>query len=390
MSLFRNDAINRVNLHYGVQQLAEGAGGGFVFVFLLRAGVPVPLVFCTLAAMVAGRFVLRPIVLPLAQRFGLRATLIAGTVGEAGTFLILPAVHGPGPLLWIMALAGALSSVLYWTSYHAYFASIGEAEDRGGNVGLREAIASVTGIAAPLLGSWALITFGPWVAFYAAAITQAASALPLLGAPQVSVPAQAPGGFRAAFMGAALFATDGWFAASYHYVWQVALFVTLGESFAGLGAAMALAGLAGAVGSLTIGRMIDLGHGRGSLAVAYGCAGVVVILKAVGFGTPWLATTANALGAVAATLVIPALMTPVYNLAKASPCPLRFHIATEAGWDLGCGAGCLAAAGLAWAGLPLSAPILLALVSGLAAFLILSRSYVRAGRPAGASAGPRT
>ena len=54
MSFFRNDAINRVNLHYGVQQLAEGAGGGFVFVFLLRAGVPVPLVFCTLAAMVAG------------------------------------------------------------------------------------------------------------------------------------------------------------------------------------------------------------------------------------------------------------------------------------------------------------------------------------------------
>jgi hypothetical protein len=33
-------------------------------------------------------------------------------------------------------------------------------------------------------------------------------------------------------------------------------------------------------------------------------------------------------------------------MAKRSPCPLRFHIATEGGWDLGCGMGCLLAAAL--------------------------------------------
>lgn len=378
MSFFRNDAINRVNLHYGVQQLAQGAGGVFVFVFLLKAGVPTPLVFCALAGMVATRFVLRPLVLPLAQRFGLRATLIAGTVGEAGTFLFLPLVHGPDLALAAMVLAGAVGSVLYWTSYHAYFATMGESEHRGGHVGVREAIASIAGIVAPLVGGWALVTAGPWVAFYGAAVLQVASALPLLGAPRVEVPAEAPGGFRAARQGAALFATDGWFAASYYYVWQVALFVTLGESFGGYGGAMALAGLVGAACSLTIGRMIDLGHGRRSLAVAYAAAGVVVVIKAAGFGSPWLATLANALGAVAANLVVPALMTPVYNLSKASPCPLRFHIAAEAGWDVGCGLGCLTAAALTWAGLPLSVPILMALASGLAAFLILWRRYAPA------------
>jgi len=41
MSFFGNDAINRVNLHTTVVALAQGAGGVFVFVYLLKAGVPI-------------------------------------------------------------------------------------------------------------------------------------------------------------------------------------------------------------------------------------------------------------------------------------------------------------------------------------------------------------
>ena len=100
------------------------------------------------------------------------------------------------------------------------------------------------------------------------------------------------------------------------------------------------------------------------MVLAYGIAAAVVVLKAAAFGTQWLATLANALAPIVGATLTPVLMARVYNLAKASPCPLRFHIATEGGWDLGCGAGCLAAAGLAWAGQPLSVPILLALGGG--------------------------
>ena len=42
MAFLRNDAVNRVNLHYGIQALAQGAGGIFFLVFLLRAGVSIP------------------------------------------------------------------------------------------------------------------------------------------------------------------------------------------------------------------------------------------------------------------------------------------------------------------------------------------------------------
>jgi hypothetical protein len=60
-------------------------------------------------------------------------------------------------------------------------------------------------------------------------------------------------------------------------------------------------------------------------------------------------------------LLIPVLGTASYNLAKASPCPLRFYLAAEAGWDLGCFAACLVTAAMAAAGVPLAFGILLAL-----------------------------
>jgi hypothetical protein len=101
----------------------------------------------------------------------------------------------------------------------------------------------------------------------------------------------------------------------------------------------------------------------------------VVALRAASFGHPALAVAANALGATAAALLTPALMSRVYNLAKESPCPLRFSIATEAGWDIGCGAGCLAAAAILAVGGSLGPAILLGLLGALAAGTLLLRSY---------------
>ena len=118
MSFFGNGAINRVNLHTGIQTLAQGMGGVFVMVFLLQAGVPLPVVFLTQGAMSAVRFVLRSFVVPLAKRIGLKWTLIAGTVLEAAIFPLLPLVHGPDAWLVVMIGVSAIGSALYWTSYH--------------------------------------------------------------------------------------------------------------------------------------------------------------------------------------------------------------------------------------------------------------------------------
>jgi hypothetical protein len=84
---------------------------------------------------------------------------------------------------------------------------------------------------------------------------------------------------------------------------------------------------------------------------------------------------ANALGAFLMPLLLPALATATYNMAKASPCPFRFQMATEGGWDVGCFAACLITAALAALGVSLAVALLLALPGIAAAALLLRRYY---------------
>ncbi|MFZ5720818.1 MAG: MFS transporter [Pseudomonadota bacterium] len=375
MSFFGNDAVNRVNLHSVIQALADGAGGIFILVFLLRAGVSAPLVLLSMTAMTGGRFLLRPFVLPLARRLGLRRTLMAGTLFEALTFPLLPLVNGPGLAFAAVIAVGPIGSVLYWTCYHAYFASVGDDEHRGGHIGVREAATALVGIVAPLIGAGLLAAGGPWVAFLAAAAVQAAAVLPLIGAPEVPIAEAAPGGSRVAWGAAALMGCDGFFSGGYHYVWQVALFISLGESFTAYGGAMALAALVGAAASLWIGRHIDAGRGRSAVMIAFLVAAGVLAFRAFSVDQPWLAVTANALGALVVAVWIPVLMAPLYTIAKASPCPLRFNVATEGAWDIGCGGACAIGAAMAAAGLSFAAPMLLGLMGAVAGFALLWRRY---------------
>ena len=387
MAFLGNDAVNRVNLHYAIQALAAGAGGVFFLAFLLHDGVSVAATLATFAAILAGRFALRPLVLPLAKRWGLKPIVIIGSVGMALDYPLLAAVHGVGPPLAVLAAVSSASSTCYWPAYHAYFAAIGDAEHRGHQIGAREALAAVVGIVAPLVGGWLLVTAGPWWTFSGVAVIQAASAIPLIGAPNVPVAQSAPGALRAALPGLARFAIDGWFGAGFYYVWQVLLFVSLGSSLTAFGGAMALAALAGAVIGLALGRHIDRGGGRRATVIAYMVGAAVVAMRAASLDTPWLAVTANAAGALVVGFMAPAMMTAVYNLAKASPCPYRFHIATEGAWDAGCAGGVLVAAALAAAGAPMAFAILAALPATAIAAWLLWRYY--GAHPAAGGVEPR-
>ncbi|MDW6021438.1 MFS transporter [Mesorhizobium sp. BAC0120] len=375
MAFLGNGAINRVNLHSGIQALAQGAGGIFFMVFLLHAGVSAPAALLAQAAIVAGRFVLRPLLLPLATRWGLRPLLITGTLGIALQYPLLAEVQGIDGALFALCIVSAIGDIFYWPSYHAYFAAIGDAEHRGHQISAREALVAVVGIVAPLLGAWALVTLGPRWMFAGVGLVQAAAAIPLLGVADVTVKRLAPGALRAASLGTILMAIDGWFDGCFIFVWQIALFVSLGESMTAYGGAMALAGLVGAACSLLLGRHIDAGHGRRAVAIAGLAAALLVLLRAASLHLPWLAVTANALGALMFPLLIPALGTATYNMAKSSPCPFRFQMVTEGGWDVGCFGACLIAAALSASGVPLAIGILLGLPGIALGMALLWRHY---------------
>jgi DHA1 family inner membrane transport protein len=379
MAYLRNSAVNLLNLHYGMHALALSGAGVFFLVFLLKAGVPIPAVFIAIALTVAARFLFRPLILVLAPRWGLRALVAFGTMFTGVQYLFLAEVHGVDLMLLGFCLSAAIGDVFYWTCYHAYFAALGDAEHRGHQIGAREALGSLAAIVGPLIGAWALNALGPRVAFGAAATIHVLAALPFAGTPEVKVARKMSGAFRAAIPGILLFAADGWIASGFVFVWQIALFLSLGESFSAFGGALALAGLVGAVGGLLLGRHIDAGHGGRAVWLTFAGVAAVTLLRAASTGSAAMAVAANALGTLVGCLYIPTLMTAVYNQAKSSPCALRFHVATEGGWDVGCAAGCLAAAGLTFAGVPLPAGILISLAGTVLSLVLLRRYYAALG-----------
>src|SRR6185369_8609350 len=132
----------------------------------------------------------------------------------------------------------------------------------------------------------------------------------------------------------------------YIFVWQIALFLTLAQSFAAYGAAMALAGLVGAVCGLLIGRHVDRGGGRRATQIAYGAAALIVVGRTASLAWPPLAVAAHAAGALLMPLLIPPLGKVTANVAQAAPCPLRVNVATDGGWDAGCFCAYLTAASM--------------------------------------------
>jgi MFS family permease len=375
MAFFGNTAVNRLNLHYALHAVALSGGGAFYAAFLLKAGVPPAGVLLAIAAILIGRFVIRPAVVPLCVRFGIRRVLIAGTVMTALQYPILAEVDGVGWALLALIVAGAIADTVYWSTYHAYFAALGDDDHRGHQLGAREAMAALAGIASPLLTGWLLVSYGPRVAFGASAVIVALSAAPLFLTPDIAVQRNAPGAVRAALPGLLLFMADGLVASGFHFVWQLALFVSLDKNLMAYGGALAIAALVGAVAGLFLGRHIDAGHGGRAVTIAFGLMAAIVVLRAFAADHAAFAVAANALGAFGGCLYVPALMTAVYTQAKRAPCVLRFHVVAEGGWDMGGALGLLCAALLLYAGLPLWSGVLLALAGIAIGWWMLRRYY---------------
>jgi DHA1 family inner membrane transport protein len=375
MAFFANDAINRVNAHSAVQTLAQAGAGVFFFAFLLKTGVPAQWALLAEAGVVAGRFALRPAIVPFAKRLGLKPLLIGGTLAMALPYPVLAEVDGVSGRLAVLVLSRFVAEALYWVAYNAYFAAVGDTDGRGRQISAREALVAAAAIVAPLIGAFGLTHFGARVTFAGAALVQAASALPLIGAPNVAVEAEATGVLRAARLTLLLNAADGWLDSWLGHVWRIVLFFTLAESFEAYGGAMALAGLTGAAFGLLLGRHLDAGGGRRAVVIAYGFTGLVALLRAASAGLPELAVVANATGPVAMALLSPPLGAAISNLVQASPCALRTTVANEGAWDVGCFAACVTGAAIAASGAPLAPTILLALPALAFTAVALLRYY---------------
>jgi hypothetical protein len=89
MSFFRNSTVNLLNLHYALRVFAHSGGGAFYAAYLYKSGLPAPQVLAALACIFIGRFIFRPLILPIAVRTGLRPLLVAGVLISALQYLAL-------------------------------------------------------------------------------------------------------------------------------------------------------------------------------------------------------------------------------------------------------------------------------------------------------------
>ena len=377
MAFFSNRAVNLFSLHSVIYSAALQGGGAFYVIYLLKSGLSIPLALLALGAVQVVRFVIRPLVLIFAARFGLRETLIAGTVLTAAQYPFLAEIGGIGPVLYALIVVTAVSSVFYWSSYHATFARLGDDEHRGAQVSAQNAGGALVGIVSPLLSGWLLATFGPRIAFDFSAAIVLFSVIPILWTPNTPIARHIEGGYRAA-LGDSLFlcAMNGFAEVGTSFIWQIALFLTLGGAYVNYGGAMAVSALAAVVAGMAFGRFVDKGHGARMVWIGAGGYAAAIVLRALANGHPWLALAAVVVCPIAGAVYSPLMMAAIYTRAKASPCVLRFHIVMEGGWDVGSVAGTFLAAGLIALGLPLGNAMLLSLIGTLSGFVVLRRYFL--------------
>jgi MFS transporter, DHA1 family, inner membrane transport protein len=377
MAFFVNRRFNLIYVHAALQAFTSYGGEAFAFVYLLKAGIAVPIVLLCIGSLFGSRLLFRMMVLPLAKRIGLRNALVIGIVMEGCTYPLLSQITGTGPLLIAYLAVWAVSSSIYWTTYHAYVVLIGDGEHRGAQVSAMEFIGTFIGIAAPITTGLLLTWFAPIVAFSAVGLAMVSSAIPLLFLPNLKIAPDAVIPKETRRLARLVMFTDGLRSGAFHFTWLIAMFITLRESFAAYGGALSLAGLAGAVAGLFIGKSIDLGKGRRAAQIGFAVLAAAVIARAFGYPYAWSAVAANAVAAIAWPIYATAFNSRVYALAQRSPCPLRFHIVAEGGWDLGTATACFTSAALISLGFSFFWPLMLALAACALGYWVVAKTFDR-------------
>jgi MFS family permease len=346
--------------HCVLWSFAMSLASGFVGAYLLQLGFSVATTILLYAMLLAIRFLMRTIMLPVVRRIGMRRTIILGTAISA--FQFLPLVHAD-KLRWLAAwiMIVATGECIYWPIYHAANAVCGGGEHRGRQLATRQMARTAISVVGPVAGGLLLTRFGPGAEFGLATVVCLVSITPLLfigelglgPIPTVRQSLRVPDP-----VGLSAFVADGWISAGIYIAWPMILFATLGSSYDLLGWATSAAAIAGAVAGLACGRAIDRGHRRALSRIVTAALLIGIAMRAASNWAPEAAFAANLAGAAIGGLYYPLLMSVVYDRAKRSGSAYRFHLSTEAGWDTGAILGCLAAAAVAASGAPITLAVL--------------------------------
>ncbi len=332
---FRNRAVNLINIHAAIKRFAIGVAEIFTAIYLYQLGLPLYQVFLVWISLFLIRAMIRPVGLWLAQKRGLRKSVLFGAVFFMGYYLLLGQVSGLDWWLALFIFYAAWADVFYWLPFHAYYAALGDHEDRGKQLGVRESLIGIASTAGPLIGGILINTLGFYAAFYTASILTLISTIPVYFAPEVKFGKEIS--FKKAWKERAgfwLYVGDGWLYNAHIFTWNIILFILLGNA-ATLGGLLSLAAFLQILAFLLLGNGIDNGSGKKIYRI-----GIILMILTI-FGRAFLVETVteviffDLIYALATCFYTPAVSTALYNSAKKSKNVLWFHFFAETGWDVG-------------------------------------------------------
>jgi MFS family permease len=193
-------------------------------------------IFLAFAAILALRFIIRPVVLIAAPAMGLRRALVFGSVLCSLSCPVLAFIDGVGLALVSFNVVSALGQVFYCTCYHVFFSALGDAERRGSQIGLIQTLGAVAALAGPGIGGLLLTTFGPGAAFGTTFLVGLAAIVLVLRIDEPQVERAMPqGAYAAAANAVRLYFADGWIQVSLTTAWSIVMFQALGGRYDGFG-----------------------------------------------------------------------------------------------------------------------------------------------------------
>lgn len=380
MAYFANHAMNLLNVHYCIRAAGQEMANLFALSYLYKQGMSLAAVCYTYTLFFSVRLVFRPLVVRLCAKKGVHFCLVAGACLFAVRYLTLIGVSGVNFWVFAFLVVSGFTEAFYWAPYHAYFGVIGAKEDRGSNIGVREAFSALISVVAPVCGGF-LLNINRILAFSFSSLLILLSIYPLMLAPEIPLPKRLnrqeckacdKTGFR-------FFFADGIFSQPIS-VWPLVVFMMLSENYGEFGLILGLAAVFKAAGNMVFGRLIDCGKGLMMCYIGYGLHIAVALVRIFFARTIPVVVGCDFFIAIAYCFSLSSFMTPVYNSVKKSAHPLYFMYYAEKGWDFSGAFIMLAAGTLAHFG-PDLRYILFFTIIGAAAQIALVRRYYKKSEP---------
>ena len=347
MSYLKNKQVNLLNLHGSLVRFATSVIGIFGIIYFLKQGIPIYIALSLWSLIFILRSIVRPLSLKLQKRIGLKKGVIIGTLFYAGLFPVLSQVDGIGIWLLIFIVYDSIADTLYWLPYHSYYATMGEEENRGKHIGVREALSTIFTSIAPLAGGLLIVNFGFTTTYLATAIIMLLASIPLFFTKDRSPGEEMT--FKKAYKhldrrGFWLLLGDSILYYSHGFLWPVVLFLIVGN-FVVMGGILTFEMILTASLFILLGHFIDKGNGKRILNIASVLFVIVVLGRSLYVYDIKTILVFEILAAFMLCFYSSSLNTAFYNLSKKSHNTLWFHFFGEFGWDVG-GFFALASAGM--------------------------------------------